>query len=95
MGRWKNISDDVMGAMPTTELKGFICDVDVDPMGEMTEEAREAAEERFFREIDKMLPEYATYVPESSSIRLPIDQADGFEVDWEYILAEAYRRISE
>lgn len=95
MGRWNKISNEAMGAMPTTELKGFICNIDVDPMGEMTEEEREVSEERFFRELDKMLPEYATYVPESSSIRLPIDKADGFEIDWKYILAEAYRRISE
>lgn len=71
------------GIMPTTSFHGYRADLEFDPNGELTEEQNDKSYHWFVREINNTLPEYATWIPATSEIILPIDKVRDLEAFFE------------
>lgn len=83
--------------MPMTEMQGFICDIgpgELDPHAELSEDQLAEAERWMIAEINNLLPEYAEWNPDTSTITLPIDKRDEFDIDWENITRTAWERFT-
>lgn len=88
------------GMMPTTSFEGYRASVDFNPMGELTEEEVNASWHWYVREVNKSLPEFAEWIPATSSIILPIDKVheldaffDGYS--WDDLLNDVYEKYVE
>lgn len=73
--------------MPMTELRGYI-------WNELNEENEETQNDLISR-VNALLPDYATWYPETSSIMLPIDKADDFDIDWNMVCDTAWTEFCE
>ena len=90
-----NFVEEQGKAIPQTELRGYIWTLDaggIDPMGELSEESIEKRAEFLKAEVNKCLPEYATWYERTSSIIVPVNKADEFvdSIDWESVKEKAY-----
>lgn len=66
-------------AWTTTSFKGYRADLEFDPNGELTEEQNDKAIRWFVNEVNNALPEYATWVPNTSEIIVPVDNVHDLE----------------
>ena len=90
-----NFVEEQEEAMPQTELHGYIFMLDagnIDPNAELSEESIEKRAEFLREEINRCLPEYATWYESTSSIIVPVNKADEFidNIDWESVKEEAH-----
>lgn len=75
------------GNMPQTTLHGYNYQwIDND---ELTDEENQKAHNWIVDEINRLLPDYATWYESMSEITIPIDKVDGFDLDWEGVLNKA------
>lgn len=78
---------------PMTELRGYSFELDggsVDPRGELSEDELHDAVDWLTAEIQNRLPDYAEWVPETSSIILPIDKVEEFDIDWNALTEDVW-----
>lgn len=85
------------GSMPTTSICGYSAHVDFDPMGELTEAQVEASWDWYVSEINATLPDFAEWIPATSSIIVPIDKVDDliefFEgYSWDDLLHDVFEK---
>lgn len=90
-----NFVEEQEETMPQTELHGYIFMLDaggIDPTGELSEESIEKRREFLKAEVNKCLPEYATWYESTSSIIVPVNKVDEFveNIDWESVKEEVY-----
>lgn len=88
------------GMMPTTDFEGYRANVDFDPMGELTEDQVDASWHWYVQEVNKALPEYAEWIPATSSIIVPIDKIRDLnaffeEYDWHDLLNDVFEKYIE
>lgn len=62
------------GIMPTMAFEGYRSHVDFDPMGELTEAQVEASWDWYVSEVNAALPDFAEWIPATSSIIVPVDK---------------------
>ena len=88
------------GIMPTTSFHGYRASLEFDPNGELTEEQNDKAIRWFIKEINNTLPEYATWIPATSEIILPIDKVHDLEeffeeCSWEDVVNDVCEKYLE
>lgn len=84
----------------TTSFKGCRADLEFDPNGELTEEQNDKAVRWFVNEINNTLPEWATWIPATSEIIVPIDNVRDMEEffekhSWEDVVNEVCEKYVE
>lgn len=85
------------GMMPTTSFEGYRANVDFNPMGELTEAQVEASWDWYVTEVNRMLPDFAEWIPATSSIIVPIDkihELDDFfsKCSWDELLNDVFEK---
>lgn len=88
------------GMMPTTSFEGYRTNVDFDPMGELTEAQVEASWNWYVIEVNRMLPDFAEWIPATSSIIVPIDKIHELDdffrgCSWNELLNDVYEKYTE
>ena len=83
--------------MPTTSFCGYSSRVDFNPMGELTEAQVEASWDWYVTEVNRMLPDFAEWIPATSSIIVPIDKIHELDdffsgCSWDDLLNDVYEK---
>jgi len=83
-----------------TSFRGYRADLEFDPNGELTEEQNDRAIRWFVNEVNNALPEYATWVPNTSEIIVPVDNVHDLEeffekYSWEDVVNEVCEKYVE
>ena len=63
----------------TISFRGCRADLEFNPNGELTEEQNDKAVRWFVNEVNNALPEWATWIPATSEIIVPIDNVRDME----------------
>jgi hypothetical protein len=77
----------------TVSFGGCRADLEFDPNGELTEDQNDKAVRWFVNEVNNALPEWATWIPATSEIIVPIDNVRDMEEffekhSWEDVVNE-------
>lgn len=88
------------GMMPTTSFTGYRAHCEFDPNGDLTPDQYDAVYHWYVREVNRALPEWAEWIPATSSIILPIDKVHELDVffeeySWDEILNDAFEKYIE
>ncbi len=80
---------------PNTTLTGYYMDINqeaLDPDATLTSEEFDAGQAWIIREVNRLLPDYAEWNPDTSEIIVPADRTDE-EIDWERVTDQAYENF--
>lgn len=94
----KNYDYDREPMEPSTEIYGYAWDdigASIDPNGELTPEQTETAVSWIRSEIQDRLPDYATWIQETSSIILPASKLPEFDVNWNELKCDVFEDAVE